>query len=83
MTVKRSISVPDDVAEWLDQQPNVSAAIAAAVRAQMAGRQLDEILRCAGIEVTEAGKRRWRDRLAQPIPAEALAEGQRILDEAA
>ncbi|NYT96439.1 hypothetical protein [Salinispora sp. H7-4] len=40
-------------------------------------------LRRAGIEVTDAGKARWRDRLAAPIPPEALAEGQRILDEAA
>ncbi|WP_091461172.1 hypothetical protein [Micromonospora inyonensis] len=83
MTVKRSISVPDDVAEWLDGQPNVSAAITAAVRAQMAGTQLEEALRRAGIEVTEAGKARWRERLTAPIPDAALAEGQRMLDEAA
>ncbi|MEV0944910.1 MULTISPECIES: hypothetical protein [Micromonospora] len=83
MTAKRSISVPDDVAEWLDGQPNVSAAITAAVRAQMAGTQVDEVLRRAGIEVTEAGKARWRDRLSTPIPDDALAEGQRMLDEAA
>lgn len=83
MTAKRSISVPDDVAQWLDDQPNVSAAITTAVRAQMAGTHLDEVLRRAGIEVTDAGKARWRDRLAAPIPPEALAEGQRILDEAA
>lgn len=83
MTAKRSISVPDDVAQWLDGQPNVSAAITAAVRAQMAGIQLDEVLRRAGIEVTDAGKTRWRDRLAAPISDEALAEGQRMLDEAA
>ena len=80
VTSKRSVSLPDDVAEWLDQQPNVSAAIAAAVRAQMAGGQLDEILRRAGIEVTATGKRRWRKRLARPIPADALAEGRRLLD---
>lgn len=83
MTAKRSISVPDDVARWLDGQPNVSAAITAAVRAQMAGTQLDEVLRRAGIEVTDAGKARWRDRLATPIPDEALTEGRRMLDEAA
>ncbi|MEV4842973.1 hypothetical protein AB0K20_07115 [Micromonospora matsumotoense] len=83
MTAKRSISVPDDVAQWLDGQPNVSAAITAAVRAQMAGTQVDEVLRRAGIEVTDAGKARWRDRLAAPIPDDALAEGQRMLDEAA
>ncbi|MET7376027.1 hypothetical protein [Micromonospora arida] len=82
MTVKRSVSLPDDVAEWLDQQPNVSAAITAAVRVQMARRHLDEVLRRAGIEATEAGRTRWRERLATPIPADALAEGRRMLGHA-
>ncbi|MEU7850037.1 MULTISPECIES: hypothetical protein [Micromonospora] len=82
MTVKRSVSLPDDVAEWLDQQPNVSAAITAAVRAQMEVMHLDEVLRRAGIEVTEAGRARWRERLATPIPADALAEGRRMLGRA-
>ncbi|MCX5068311.1 hypothetical protein OOJ91_20945 [Micromonospora lupini] len=79
MTVKRSVSLPDDVADWLDQQPNVSAAITAAVRVQMARAHLDEVLRRAGIEVTEAGRARWRERLAAPIPADALVEGRRML----
>jgi hypothetical protein len=35
MTVKLSVSVPDDVAAWLSGQRNTSAAVAAAVRAQM------------------------------------------------
>jgi hypothetical protein len=83
MTAKRSISVPDDVDAWLNEQPNASAAITAAVRAQMASSHIEEVLRRAGIEVTEAGKARWRDRLATPIPADALAEGKRLLDEAA
>jgi hypothetical protein len=83
MTAKRSISVPDDVDAWLNAQPNASAAITAAVRAQMAAGRVDDVLRHAGIEVTEAGKARWRDRLAAPIPADALAEGKRLLGEAA
>ncbi|RKR93113.1 hypothetical protein BDK92_7627 [Micromonospora pisi] len=82
MTAKRSISVPDDVSEWLDGQPNVSAAITAAVRAQMAGGRVDEVMRRAGIEVTEAGKARWRDRL-EPMPADVLDAGRRLLDDAA
>ena len=43
---------------------------------------LDEVLRDAGFEVTDAGRERWRERLATPIPAEALEEGQRMLDRA-
>ena len=83
MTAKRSISVPDDVDRWLNDQPNASAAITAAVRAQMQAGRVDEVLRRAGIEVTEAGKARWRDRLATPMPADVLDAGQRMLDEAA
>jgi hypothetical protein len=83
MTAKRSISLPDDVDQWLSEQPNMSAAIAAAVRAQMAEGRVDEVLRRAGIEVTAEGKARWRERIAQPIPDDVVAEGQRLLNEAA
>ncbi|WDZ83751.1 hypothetical protein [Micromonospora cathayae] len=83
MTTKRSVSLPDDVARYLDQQPNISAAIADAVRLQIAAGRLEDVLRRVGMDVTDEGKARWRSRLAQPIPAEVLAEGRRILDEAA
>jgi hypothetical protein len=43
---------------------------------------VDDVLREAGFEITEAGKSRWRRRLATPIPAEALAEGRRMRDRA-
>lgn len=42
---------------------------------------LDEVLREAGFAVAAAGKARWRERLATPISAEALDEGQRMLDQ--
>jgi hypothetical protein len=42
MTVKLSVSLPDDIAAWLAQQRNVSAAVADAVRAQVGA---DEIRR--------------------------------------
>jgi hypothetical protein len=35
MTVKLSVSLPDDIGAWLARQPNTSAAVAAAVRAHM------------------------------------------------
>jgi prevent-host-death family protein len=82
VTTRRSVSLPDDVARYLDEQPNISAAIADAIRLQMATRRLEDVLRRVGMEVTEEGKARWRFRLTQPIPAEALAEGRRLLDEA-
>ena len=82
MTAKRSISLPDDVDAWLNQQPNASAAITSAVRAQMVTNRVNEVLRHAGIEVTEQGKARWRDRLAQPMPDDVLDAGRRLLDAA-
>ena len=41
---------------------------------------LDEVLRAAGFEITEAGRQRWRRQLALPIPQLALDEAQRLLD---
>jgi len=41
---------------------------------------LDEVLRAAGFEVTEAGRRRWRAELARPIPQATLDNAQRLLD---
>jgi hypothetical protein len=43
---------------------------------------LDDVLRTAGFEVTEAGRQRWRHQLAFPIPQAALDEAQRLLDRA-
>jgi hypothetical protein len=43
---------------------------------------LEDVLRVAGFEVTEAGRRRWRAQLAAPIPAAALAEARRLRDRA-
>jgi hypothetical protein len=41
---------------------------------------LDDVLRAAGFEVTEAGRQRWRRRIALPIPPAALDEARRWLD---
>lgn len=43
---------------------------------------LDQVLRDAGFTVTEDGRERWRRRLATPIPAEALAEAERLSNRA-
>jgi hypothetical protein len=43
---------------------------------------LDEVLRAAGFEVTDAGRRRWRAELSQPIPQTALDDAKRLLDRA-
>lgn len=43
---------------------------------------LDDVLRAAGFEVTDAGRQRWRGQLAVPIPQVAVDEAQRRLDRA-
>jgi len=55
MTKKIAISVPDDVAERLAKEPNVSAFVTEAVRRQMAGERTLMALRQAGFQITEAG----------------------------
>jgi hypothetical protein len=79
MTTKISISVPDDVAEWLAAQENTSAAIADVVRAHMQSTRTDVVLRRAGFDVTDAGKMSWKARLEQPIPERSLALGREML----
>ncbi len=43
---------------------------------------LDDVLRAAGFDVTEAGRRRWRAELSRPIPQAALDDAQQLLDRA-
>ena len=40
---------------------------------------LDDVLRAAGFEITEAGRQRWRVELARPIPQTALDDAKRLL----
>jgi hypothetical protein len=52
MTRKLAISVPDDVAERLDREPNVSAYVSEAVRRMIVSERVREGLAATGIEVT-------------------------------
>lgn len=53
MTRKLAISVPDDVAERLDREPNVSAFISEAVRRMIVSERVRHQLAGAGLEVTD------------------------------
>ncbi|MEU4474231.1 hypothetical protein [Micromonospora sp. NPDC023888] len=66
MTKKIAISVPDDVAERLAEESNVSAFITDSVRQRMAGERTRRALRQVGFQLTDEG----------------LAEAGRKLDEA-
>jgi hypothetical protein len=79
MTRKLSISVPDDVAAWLDRQGNVSSAITEVIRAHLTSQRTIDVLRLAGFDPSEEGKRRWRERLAQPIPPHAVEAGRQMI----
>jgi hypothetical protein len=55
MTRKLSISLPDDVAEHLDQVDNASAYIADAIRMRRKREHTREMLARHGISVTDEG----------------------------
>jgi Arc/MetJ-type ribon-helix-helix transcriptional regulator len=72
MTRRITVSLPDDVAAYLDRYPNSSAVVADALRAAMArGEAVAQVLRAVGINATEEGADRWRDRVPR------LTEAQR------
>lgn len=75
MTVKLSISVPDDVAAYLQDRGNASAAVTAAVR-----RMLPEVRRARRRTAAQAYGEYLRGQTAQPSPAEvALIESSNDL----
>ena len=50
------MSLPDDVAQYLDKHPNSSAVVADAVRARMErGAAVTAALRAAGVDLTDEG----------------------------
>ncbi|MEU4163260.1 hypothetical protein [Actinoplanes sp. NPDC026670] len=67
MTVKLSISVPDDVAEYLQSQGNASAAVTEAVR-----RVLPEARRLRQREAAQAYGRFLRERTPEQADADRI-----------
>ncbi|MEU8664388.1 hypothetical protein [Actinoplanes philippinensis] len=67
MTVKLSISVPDDVAEYLQSQGNASAAVTAAVR-----RILPEERRARQRQAAQAYGRFLRERTSEQTEADRM-----------
>jgi hypothetical protein len=55
---------------------------ASARRVTVTDPTLDDVLRAAGFDVTEAGRQRWRRQLTLPIPQTTLDEAERLLDRA-
>lgn len=85
MTKKIAISVPDDVAERLAEEPNVSAFITHAVRREMAGEQVRRVLRQVGFTLTDSGLAaagRRLDHAQSMITPDLRARAASLLNEA-
>jgi len=71
------VSLPDDVAEYLDGEENASAAVADAVRARMnRATAALTVLRAAGFDLTDEGLAQAKGTLPRLTP-EQLTESRR------
>jgi hypothetical protein len=85
MTRRITITLPDEVAERLDIEPNASAFIAEAIRARIRVEVSWAALRAAGYVPTEESRARGRQRLDTArarVTADSLADSLRRLDAA-
>lgn len=75
------MSLPDDVAEYLDKHPNSSAIVTDAVRARMQRSATTRaMLEAAGFNITDEGIAKWREKL-KPFREGQRAEIERIHEE--
>ncbi|MGW5557895.1 hypothetical protein ACWER9_11785 [Micromonospora sp. NPDC003944] len=84
MTKKITVSLPDDLAERLAQEPNASAYVAESLRRRVAGERTREILRSAGFALTDEGLARAQvemDQLEASITPELRIEAARLQNE--
>ncbi|MEV5211917.1 hypothetical protein AB0K35_31030 [Micromonospora sp. NPDC053740] len=65
MTKKITISLPDDLADRLTDEPNASAYVAESLRRRVAGEKTREILRQVGFEITDEGVARVHAEMEQ------------------
>ncbi|MEJ3744097.1 hypothetical protein WEI85_12470 [Actinomycetes bacterium KLBMP 9797] len=80
MTKRVTVSLPDDVAAYLETFRNASAAVTQALRAQMnRGPTTEAMLRAIGFNITEEGKARVRASMPR-FTAEQRAEIRRRRD---
>lgn len=78
MTKRVTVSLPDDVAAYLEGEENASAVVADALRARMdRAAATAAMLRVVGIEVTEEGVARVRGKLPRLTAAQRAENAQR------
>jgi hypothetical protein len=81
MTKKITVSLPDDVAERLAEEPNASAFVADAVRRRMGAEQMRRALQNLGFNITDEGlaeARREYDELMAKITPELRQEAAEL-----
>lgn len=77
------MSLPDDVAQYLDKHPNSSAIVTEAVRARMnRSATTKAMLEAAGFTITDEGVAKWRGKFAAPTN-EQRERDRRFLEAAA
>jgi DNA-binding GntR family transcriptional regulator len=77
MTRRITVSLPDDVAEYLDKHPNSSAIVTEAVRARMERAATTRaMLEAAGFRLTPEGQA-WARSVLRPLTEEQRAEVRR------
>lgn len=65
MSKRMTVNLPDDVADRLSQEPNVSAFVTEALRERMSRERTMALLAEHGFRVTDEGRARARARLAE------------------
>ena len=77
MTRRITVSLPDDVAEYLDKHPNSSAIVTEAIRARMQRSATTRaMLEAVGFRLTKEGGD-WARSVLMPLTDEQKAEVQR------
>lgn len=86
MTKKITVSLPDDVADRLSHEDNVSAYVAESIRKRMLGETVRRQLREAGVDVTEEDiakadeeYRRSQEHLTPELRAELQRKAKELL----
>jgi hypothetical protein len=81
MTKRVTVSLPDDVAAYLEDEVNASAAVADALRARMRrGTAAAAMMRAVGINLTDEGIAQARGKLPR-LTDEQRAAGRQRLEE--
>lgn len=81
MTRRVTVSLPDHIAARLDQEPNVSAFVAEALEGKMRGERVLRQLAADGVDVTDEGLARTRERLSE-LDSQWTPERRRALRDA-